>query len=170
MAFSVKRSEDLFNAATEAVTATQQQVQGDTRGVPAGQTPSGQRQEQDSHIQQQRREEDQKDPPAIISVPSGPGPQPCNATTNSGGVGTTTTVHELGATSGTFIFDYQAYSVPDRFEVIYMGSTLLDTGPVAGGASVSLSYSGSSSLVTVIVTGPSGTAWDYILSCPSPPV
>jgi hypothetical protein len=168
MSFSIDRAEGLFNAATEAVTATAQHVQGDTRGVPAGQTPSGRRQEQEVQQQQRRQDDDQKDPPAVISTPVGPGPQPCNTTTVSGGAGVTTTIHQLGATSGTFVFDFEAFSVPDRFEVIYMGDTLLDTGPVSGGAALGLSYSGSSSLVTVIVTGPSGTAWNYALNCPVP--
>lgn len=168
MSFSVGRSEGLFNAATEAVTAAAQQAQGDTNGVPAGQTASGGRQEQAAQQQQQRQEDDQRDPPAVISTPVGPGPQPCNTATVSGGVGVTTTVHQLGATSGTFVFDYEAFSVPDRFEVIYMGDTLLDTGSVSGGANPSLSYNGSSTLVTVIVTGPAGTAWNYVINCPVP--
>ncbi len=170
MAFSVSRSEDLFNAATQAVTSTQQEVQGDSTGVPAGQTPAGQRQEQETRIQQHRDDDEQRDPPPVISAPHGPGPQPCNVATVSGGVGTTTTVHQLGTTSGSFVFTYQAFSVPDRFEVIYMGSPLLDTGSVSGGATVNLSFSGTSSLITVIVTGPSGTAWNYTVNCPTPPV
>ena len=164
--FAVDRAEGLFNAATEAVTATAQHIQGDTNGVPAGQTPAGQRQEQEVRVNQVREDDKPKDPPAVITPPS-PSPQPCNATTISGGAGTTTTVHQLGVTSGTFQFSYQAFSVPDRFEVIYMGNTLLDTGSISGGAVHNLTFSGSSSIVTVIVTGPGGTAWNYLVSCPT---
>ena len=79
----------------------------------------------------------------------------------------TTTVHSLGRTSGTFAFTYEAFSVPDRFEVIYEGRTLLDTGSVSGGATHSLTYAGSATVVTVTVTGPSGTAWEYTVGCPT---
>jgi hypothetical protein len=91
----------------------------------------------------------------------------------------TTNTYDLGRTSGTFSFFYNAFDIPDRFEVIYQGTTLLDTGfvPVPPGpappttpgtATVHLTYSGTSSLVTVIVTGSDPrTDWDYTISCPS---
>jgi hypothetical protein len=94
----------------------------------------------------------------------------------------TTTVHDLGRTSGTFSFFYDAFNIPDRFEVIYQGATLLNTGfvpspfprppgvppTVPGTATVNLTYNGASPLITVIVTGSqSGTAWDYRVGCPT---
>ena len=43
--FAVARGANLLSAAFEAVTTIEQQAQGDTRGVPAGQVAPGQRQE-----------------------------------------------------------------------------------------------------------------------------
>lgn len=117
----------------------------------------------------------------------------CDESTASGGAGVTTTIHELGQSSGTFDFSYNAYAVPDRFQVFYEGSLIHDevigtlansssyaslfdpsgifhgTGSVdaVSGKSVSLSYAGTSTQVTVIVSGPGGTVWDYIVSCPA---
>ena len=97
--------------------------------------------------------------------------QPCNAATQSGGDGVTNTIHELGQTSGTFDFTYQAYTVEDQFEVFYEGVVVYTTGgPVSGGATVPVTYGpGSSTQVTVRVTGGSGTVWDYTVNCPSAP-
>lgn len=107
---------------------------------------------------------------AVTGVPTPGGTtQPCNAATQSGGVGVTTTNHELGRTSGTFVFTWEAYSIPDKFEVFYQGATLFTTGGfVSGPGSRSISYSGSATFVTVVVTGSSsGTDWDYTVSCPT---
>jgi len=96
-------------------------------------------------------------------------PVPCNLQTNSGGEGVTTTVHELGATSGTFEFVYDAYGIPDQFDIYYEGNLIYTTGgAVSGSATVPVSYSGTATSITVVVTGPSGTAWDYVVSCPTP--
>lgn len=180
--FAVDRDAGLFDAAHEGVTTVEQAVQGDTNGVPAGQVAPGSRQETDARRDQQRREAQEKDekaaavdpppPPTSPSPPPPPGSQPCNLATTSGGAGVTTTLHDLGRTSGTFAFSYQAFSVPDRFEVIYEGNRLLDTGLVPrpgspGAATVNLTYRGASTTVTVIVTGSQpGTSWNYTVSCP----
>jgi len=89
---------------------------------------------------------------------------------------------ELGRTSGTFTFDYRAFTNKDHFIVTYEGSTLLDTGCVstsdpnndATGPAVSetRSYSGSSTKITVQVmanceTVSPNNAWDYLVHCPS---
>ena len=42
-------------------------------------------------------------------------------------------MYELGQSSGTFRFAYNAFTIPDRFEILYEGSTLLDTGFVPRG-------------------------------------
>lgn len=119
------------------------------------------------------------DSDTLIDYPSDPGctsatdndetnTVPCNTATNSGGEGVTTTVHQLGQSSGTFAFTYQAYTVPDQFDVIYQGQVIYSTNqPVSGGATVPITYSGTSTEVTVVVTGPVGTAWDYVVNCPS---
>ena len=97
--------------------------------------------------------------------------QPCNAATTSGGDGVTTTVHQLGQNSGTFQFYYNAYSVPDAFDITYEGNNIFSTnGPVSGDGTVQVPYSGTSTEITVTVTGGVGTVWDYTVSCPAPPV
>ena len=182
MPFAVTRGANLLSVAFGAVTTIEQQIQGDTRGVPAGQVAPGQRQEASARRDQQQRDE-QTDhatptpstptptPSTPTLTPSTPTPTPsttpCDTATNSGGVGVTRTVHSLGRTSGTFPFSYQAFSIPDRFEVIYEGRTLLDTGSVSGGATQNLTYTGSATVITVVVTGPSGTLWNYTVGCPT---
>ena len=94
-------------------------------------------------------------------------PTPCNTATNSGGEGVTRTVHQLGRSSGTFTFSYEAYSIPDQFEIYYDGLRIYTTpGPVSGNGTRVITYSGTAREITVVVTGPSGTAWDYIVNCP----
>jgi len=118
-------------------------------------------------------------------------PEECDTTTTSGGEGVTSTVHNLGVAGPTsFVFDFDAYSVPDRFEVFYEGASIYDsgwrgesgyvdpdgnpitpTGPGMGTAMIAVP-AGTSTAVTVVVTGIGGTAWDYLVNCPdaAPPV
>jgi hypothetical protein len=56
--------------------------------------------------------------------------------------------------------------------VIYEGRTIFDTGCVGEGKTgVNISFSGSTTVVTVTVTpncqGGSGTAWNYTMYCPT---
>ena len=90
----------------------------------------------------------------------------CGAATNSGGAGVTTTVHDVGKSKGTFTFTYDAFSIPDRFQVSYEGASLLDTGSISGGGSRNLTINGTHTTITVVVTGSSsGTAWTYTVGC-----
>jgi hypothetical protein len=90
----------------------------------------------------------------------------CGAATNSGGAGVTTTVHDVGKKQGTFTFAWDAYSIPDQFQVSYEGKIILDTGSVSGAGSRNLSINGSSTTITVTVTGStSGTSWTYTVGC-----
>ena len=132
--------------------------------------PSGQRQENaarsDSREQKDdAKEQDQRATPTP-TPPSGGGISPCNTQNTSGGAGVTTNTHSLGATSGTFTFTYDALAIPDRFQIVYEGQTLLDTGFVSGASTRDIAFSGSSTTVTVTVTGSSpGTAWSYTVGC-----
>ncbi|MGY2082601.1 hypothetical protein [Blastococcus sp. SYSU DS0539] len=114
--------------------------------------------------------------------------QPCDAETISGGQGVTTTGHELGTSGPTsFLFQFDAISVPDRFQVFYEGALIYDSGfrgdtgytdpgtghpitvsgPGAGSATVVVP-AGTATSVTVVVTGPiPGTAWTYTVNCPA---
>lgn len=114
--------------------------------------------------------------------------QPCDAQTISGGQGVTTTGHELGTSGPTsFLFEFDAVSVPDRFQVFYEGTLIYDSGfrggtgftdPATGGSivvsgpgagSVTVAVpAGTATSVTVVVTGPiPGTAWSYTVNCPA---
>ena len=176
VSFSVDRSAGLFNAGFEAITTVEQNLQGETRGVPAGQVAPGQRQETGSRIDRNRQDEDDDDDkpiipvvaPSVVSTPD-PAARPCNAATASGGAGVTTTVHELGRPSGTFPFSYDALILPDRFDIFYEGRLIYTTGTfVSGSATTNVSYSGSSTTVTVVVTGRDpNTLWRYTVGCPT---
>jgi hypothetical protein len=117
-------------------------------------------------------------PAGMVIDPAGncvPAPQPCNEQTNSGGEGTTVNTYEMGAFSGTFVFDYETYTIPDDITIRYAGNVIFSTGgPVSTnglGATASVSFGpGIFTTVEVTVVGPSGTAWDYTVHCPSPPV
>ena len=77
---------------------------------------------------------------------------------------------ELGKPAGTFNFTYETYAQEDEIIVRYQGVTLFDTGCVGANGTRSLSYSGTSTSITVQVIpnckGGSGTAWNYSVSCP----
>lgn len=106
----------------------------------------------------------------VTPTPTGP-TSPCSVATKSGGQGVTTTVHAMGRTSGTFTFSYNAFSIPDQFDVSYEGKIIYTTGaPVSGSNTVSITYAGASTNITVVVTGPqSGTQWEYTVNCPTAP-
>ena len=75
---------------------------------------------------------------------------------------------EMGDTAGTFPVFYEMYGVPDALTISYEGKVLFDTnGLVSGSSSFSLSFSGSTSKVEVVVTAPNqGTAWNLLIGCP----
>lgn len=77
---------------------------------------------------------------------------------------------ELGRTSGSFVFQFETHTRPDRMAVFYEGSPLFDTGCVGDSGARTITYSGSSSQVRVVVqpncAGGSGTAWAFTVNCP----
>lgn len=106
-------------------------------------------------------------PPAPTPTP---GPWQCNTTVQQGGDTPETHTIEMGAASGTFDFYYETYSIRDQILVTYEGTVLYDTGCVGEDDTVSLTYSGTSTLITVQVipncAGTTGTLWDFRISCP----
>jgi hypothetical protein len=170
VSYAVGHQEGLFNAASQAVTTIEQRFQSDSKDPPPGQNPSGQRQENAARSDSREQQDDSKEPDqraTPTSTPTTGGPiSPCNTQTTSGGAGVTTNTHSLGAASGTFTFSYDAQVIPDRFQIVYEGQTLLDTGFVSGASTRDIAFSGSSTTVTVTVTGSSsGTAWSYTVGC-----
>lgn len=75
----------------------------------------------------------------------------------------------MGATSGTVTLTWEAYGIPDQFDVYYEGILVYSTmGPVSGAGSAPITFGpGTETFVTVVVTGPAGTAWDYVITCPA---
>ncbi|MBF0538355.1 MAG: VCBS repeat-containing protein [Nitrospirae bacterium] len=94
----------------------------------------------------------------------------CNTVTNAGSDKPESFTFDMGATSGTFYLDYNTYTIEDEIFVYYQGTLLYDTGCVGKSDSVPLSFSGTSSVISVSVTpnctGTTSTAWTFTVSCP----
>jgi len=109
--------------------------------------------------------------PPSVTTTTQPSCGVCNDQQVAGGDTPDTRVIELGQSSGTSQFDFDTFTIPDEIIVTYEGRVLLDTGCVGTSGSMSLTYSGSSTQMTVEVRpncqgGTSGTAWQYTLHCP----
>ena len=91
----------------------------------------------------------------------------CQTQQASGGQGTFAKAFNMGTTSGSVQFSYDAYSIPDAFYVMSGKTTVFSTaGLVSGQGGSTFSLAGSS-IVYVTVSAPlSGTAWEFSLSCP----
>jgi hypothetical protein len=113
-----------------------------------------------------------------------------NAWSGSGGRGIYTITIDVGNGTGNLTLTYNAINIPDKFEVFWNNTTVIDTGfrgsstynselnalgypNVSGTGSGSASFnktSQSPSVITIVVTAPlSGTRWTATLSCPSDP-
>lgn len=95
----------------------------------------------------------------------------CSQVQQAGGDQPDTRTVPLGATSGTFSFSYQMYTIKDRIRVVYDGGTLFDTGCVSGSDTRLIPFSGLAGFVSVQVEpncsgNTSGTAWNYSVGCP----
>lgn len=77
---------------------------------------------------------------------------------------------DLGSTFGSFVLDYEAYSVKDQIIVMQGGIALFDSGCTSGSRSVRLSLNGFSSQISVRVNpncdGTTGTQWTFTVHCP----
>ncbi|MFN8557611.1 MAG: VWA domain-containing protein, partial [Dehalococcoidia bacterium] len=82
-------------------------------------------------------------------------PARCNDATNSGGAGITTRVYDMGTNAGTFRFDYETFTIPDRIDIVYEGGTIFTTGGFVGeNRTVSVTFGpGRSTQITLTVTG-----------------
>ena len=113
-----------------------------------------------------------------------------SAWAGSGGRGIFTVTIDVGNGTGNLTLTFDAYSVPDKFEVFWNNTTVIDTGfrgsssynsalnalgypNVSGPGSGTATFNKTAqtpSVVTVVITAPLvGTAWEASLSCPSDP-
>lgn len=94
----------------------------------------------------------------------------CNATNLAGGQGTDIKSVPLGTTSGLVRIVYDMYSIPDQITVEYRGTTQT-TGIVSGSGELSFMHTykkGGNNSCTITMYAPnSGTAWQYVVNCPS---
>jgi hypothetical protein len=94
----------------------------------------------------------------------------CGTKTQAGSDMPETHDFDLGQTSGTFKFSYDTFTIEDQIDVIYENKNIFSTGCVGHSDTVTLMYSGGSSIITVQVTpncaGGSGTAWNFEVDCP----
>jgi hypothetical protein len=94
----------------------------------------------------------------------------CNSAQVQGSDTPETRMIEMGKPSGTFNFTWDMYTQKDQMTVSYGGTQLFDTGCVSGSGSRQITYSGTSTQVTISVkpncAGGSGTSWTFTASCP----
>ena len=93
----------------------------------------------------------------------------CQTQQSSGGQGTFTKTYDLGQDAGTFDLTYEMFSIPDRLDVVdSTGKSLFSTGGlVSNGQTVPITYSGSRRIVVILSAPNSGTAWEYVVGCPT---
>jgi hypothetical protein len=78
---------------------------------------------------------------------------------------------DLGTTFGSFVLDYDVYTVKDQIIVTQGGIKLYDSGCVSGSQSIRLNLNGYSSKISVRINpncaGESGTSWTFTVHCPN---
>ena len=105
--------------------------------------------------------------PATPTPPSGVVGPPCGTLTLPGGGQFTTTVHNLNRTSGALRITWEAFGVPDRFQIFYQGAQVFDSGFVSNTGSANVPFGpGTSTFVQVTVSGSLPVSrWEYTLDC-----
>ena len=122
----------------------------------------------------------QRNPP--IKSPEPPKKaQNCNSFVQSGSDGVDTQYVTLGSKSGRVVITYDMASEPDKLEVYYEGKRVASTfeiggnrngfvgGANAAGSIGKLIFNYTHNIedfVTVVLTGGTGTSWNYKISCP----
>jgi hypothetical protein len=108
--------------------------------------------------------------PIATTPPGTPGPT-CGTQVNANGGGLPqTTTHQMGVTSGTFLFHYDGLTIPDQFDVYYGGMQIFTTGvPVSNAHDVMLTFGpGQSTFIVVVVSPSTNTSnWHYTVNCPT---
>lgn len=104
-------------------------------------------------------------------IPNSPVQNPCNTSQEAGGEQGYMGYFDMGQKSGSFMFEYETQSVPDRIQ-IYDGKgtsgkvIFLYEGGTGGWRTESVFFS--KRIVTVQVEGlGTGTAWEFKINCPN---
>ncbi len=94
----------------------------------------------------------------------------CNDQQQQGGDAPEVHLIDLGQSFGSFVLDYDVYSVKDQIIVTQSGRTIYNSGCVSGAKSIRLNLSGYSNQISVRVNpncdGTSGTNWTFTVHCP----
>lgn len=89
----------------------------------------------------------------------------CSTSTGSGGQGTFTYAHYVGASAGYVDFEYDSYSIPDQFTVRTSDGVQFDTGGLVSGSETIAVYVVDSTVFVSVSAPNSGTAWEYNIGC-----
>lgn len=94
----------------------------------------------------------------------------CNDQQQQGGDAPEVHLIDLGQSFGSFVLDYDVYSVKDQIIVTQSGRTIYNSGCVSGAKSIRLNLNGYSSQISVRVNpncdGTSSTSWTFTVHCP----
>ncbi|NEQ96236.1 MAG: hypothetical protein F6K30_05865 [Cyanothece sp. SIO2G6] len=108
-----------------------------------------------------------------LLIPPNPDGSPsyayCNREQASGGQAGDQRILQMSTSSGEIRLEYEAFDVPDRFQIFYEGREILDTGLISYSDTLVIPFSGRSGRVGVSVTGNPNiptTQWNYTLYCP----
>jgi hypothetical protein len=94
----------------------------------------------------------------------------CNDQQQQGGDAPEVHLIDLGQSFGSFVLDYDVYSVKDQIIVTQSGRTIYNSGCISGAKSIRLNLNGFSSQISVRVNpncdGTSSTSWTFTVHCP----
>ena len=99
-------------------------------------------------------------------------PRPCGSFQGSGGGTYDSRTFDMPSAAGDVFFQYEAFTVPDKFEVYFGSVRVFSTGgEVSGYGETTLTKPSGVTLARVVVTSSDAdTQWQYSLGCPTNPL
>jgi hypothetical protein len=92
----------------------------------------------------------------------------CQTKSESGGNGTFSYAYNLGPDTGRFTLTYDMRDIPDAMTVINGGGVLFSTGGlISGSRTLTVPYSGDSTVIVNLSAPNSSTAWSFTIGCGS---
>ncbi|MGM9479868.1 hypothetical protein ACS5PN_01595 [Roseateles sp. NT4] len=96
----------------------------------------------------------------------------CQTQQQSGGQGSFSYAFSMGAKAGSVNIQYEMYTIPDRMDVYALDASgrraVFSTGGlVSGSGGKAVSITAQTTLFVAMTAPNSGTAWDFLLSCPN---